>query len=246
MKRGKISFLLLVMSLFAMIHPCDAAFGLTCPEPSSIKDFVLCQNKLVAARSQKLSDYLSVYASTARGACTTSGASAQPAAPDEGDLRCFFVFRSGATLSFNLLEGMNHNHIEVSEPAHTEDGADRGVLLAFFHMDKSVSLAEALASSGIDLNDRGLNCTFCHQVIGRDQVKREGIGAWVLEPIKLNATVRGTIPRHGQVAPERLTQVLNELMVRHQCAQGAVAQAETCLRLRILRSVKGRVPLDNP
>lgn len=231
--------------LLSLLNPPSYA-GIKCPEPSSIKDFVLCQNKLVAARAHKLSDYLAAYASTARAACTASGSSAQPAAPDEGDLRCFFVFKSGATLSFNLLEGMNRNHIEVSESTLTDDGAERGVLLAFFLMDKPISLAQALASSETDLNDRGLKCTFCHQVLGTDQVKRDGIGAWVLEPIKLNSTVRKTIPRNGQVAPERLDRVLSELAVRHQCAQGAMTHAETCLRIRLLRGVKVRLPLDNP
>ena len=229
-----------------VLRSAPAYASITCPEPSSVKDFVLCQNKLVASRASRLSDYIGAYAYAARSACTMSGASAQPAAPDEGDLRCFFVFKSGATVSFNLLEGMNRNHIEVSEPTPTDDGADRGVLLAFFLMTKSISLADALASSETDLNDRGLKCTFCHQVLGNDQVKRDGIGAWVLSPIKLNSTVRGTIPRNGQIAPQELDRILSALETRHQCTQTTMKNAETCLRLRIIRSVKVRMPLDNP
>lgn len=228
-----------------------AASNVKCSEPSTIKDFVACQNKLIQARASTVSDYLAAYSGArSRLACTRSQASAQPAAPDQGDLRCFLVFRSGATVSFNLVSGTNENQIEVSEATKADDGDD-GVLLAFFTMTKPIAFKDALASSSSSLNELGLKCSSCHQVIGRDQIKRDGFGAWVLEPIKINSTVRRTIPRNGQVPPETLDRVLSDLATRHGCAavfrkRIFTAADETCLRLKISHDVSGRFPLDNP
>lgn len=239
-------FAILFIGIFLSLGQSTYAAVETCPDPASIKDFITCQNRLLETNSApRLSDYIAAYADAGRLACTRSGASAQPAFPDQGDLRCFLVFKSRATVSFNIVEGTNRNHIEVSEPAMS-DADDDGVLLAFFLLNKPIGLAEALGSSSVELNDRGLKCSFCHQVLGNDQIMRDGIKAWVLTPIKLNSTVRETIPRNGQIAPELLDKVLKDLYVGHACEAKTTMPSETCMRLSVMRRVKEKAPLDNP
>ncbi len=230
------------LGVFAQTNP------LKCPLPIGIKELVACQNKVIESKPTKsaaVSDYMNALIDHAGIACTRSGASAQPAYPAEGDLRCFLVFKTGATLSVNIVEGINDNHIEVSERVPSTPTEYEGVLLAHFYMTKPISFAQALQSPSLSLNDRGLKCAFCHDTVGNYPITREGVEAWVLVPIKLNSTVRRTIPRNGQVPPEELAQVLTELWGEHGCAQ-KTKLSETCRRLEILRSNSHLVPLDNP
>lgn len=217
-----------------------------CPEPKGIQDLVACQNKIILNQGSTatIADYIEALIATARVACTRSGASAQPAYPAEGDLRCFLVFQNGSTVSVNLVEGLNNNHIEISERVPSSDPDEEGVLLAHFYMTKAITYAQALQSPSINLNDRGLKCGFCHDTIVNEPIVRDGIEAWVLTPIKLNSTVRRTIPKNGQVPPEQLDQVLGELWKEHACLQ--TKMSETCRRLFFFKSNPNKVPLDNP
>jgi hypothetical protein len=242
----------LLMSASIFIGLATTTFGQTravkCPLPLGIKELVACQNKVIESKAGKaatVSDYMSSLIDHAGTACTRSGASAQPAYPAEGDLRCFLVFKTGATLSVNIVEGINDNHIEISERVPSTATEYEGVLLAHFYMTKPITFAQALQSPSINLNDRGLKCGFCHDTVGNYPIEREGTEAWVLVPIKLNSTVRRTIPRNGQIPPEQLGQVLTELWGEHACAQKRKL-SETCRRLEILRSNSNRLPLDNP
>lgn len=225
--------------------------GAGCPPPSTIKDVVDCRNSLTAGGPVSLGAMIEQYAPHAEVACTTSRASAQPAAPDEGDLRCFQVFPGGLITSFNLLTGLNGDRIELSQPA-LADNRDE-VFLANVPTTSSTNLEQALADVNRPLDsDHAMTCGMCHRSAGSGTIS--GFDAWVFRGIRLNSTLHGTVPRNGQVAPENLDAKLKELLAFHKCAAPAPAKivappglaGETCRRISAVLASRGRYPLDNP
>lgn len=214
----------------------------SCPPPESIKNIVECRNSLAAGGPVAVSDVLSRYAPDASVACTSSRASAQPASPEEGDLRCFQVFTGGLTVSFNLVEGLNGDRLEISQPADSGD-RDR-VFLANVSTLNQTDLTRALAQANEPVEPgSAMTCGMCHQTIGQGRV--DGIDAWIFAGIRLNSTLRGTIPRNGQVPPDTLMSRLRELQLRHGC-QGDADESETCRRMAAVISSPRLFPLDSP
>lgn len=212
-------------------------YALECPAPRSIQEIVLCQNKLLSiSQPAAISAFLSVYADKATLACTKSGASAQPAHPNEGDLRCFFVFESGVTLATNILEGLNNDHLEMSEIYR-----GGGVFLGHMDLATPANTQDVMSSSVEQIEGTRMTCATCHDRQTTDSVSSNGFEAWPLAPIKINRTLSGTIPRNGQVKPEELDQVLKGLQVRHQCEK---VPSETCRRIEMLLKAPRRLPLD--
>ncbi|MEY4631985.1 MAG: hypothetical protein RIQ81_2105 [Pseudomonadota bacterium] len=225
--------------------------GATCPPPQTIKDVVDCRNALAGGGPVSLAAILEEYAPHAEVACTTSRGSAQPAAPEEGDFRCFQVFPGGLISSFNLVAGLNGDRIEIGQPAVA--GNRDEVFLANVPTRTATNLEQALADATrpIEPGDR-MTCGMCHRSAGTGSIS--GVDAWVFSGIRLNSSVRGTVPRNGQVAPELLDGKLNELLVFHKCTARSALRSlrwkadagETCRRIAAVISSPGRFPLDNP
>jgi hypothetical protein len=223
-----------------------------CIDPAGIPDVVGCRNAAGIGGAGihgpgVVSFVASQYAPVASAACTRSQSSGQPARPDMGDLRCFQIFQSGVIISFNLVEGLNGDRIEVSQPPNRGDR--ERVILANIptHNDEPVTVADALADAfrPVEPGDH-MTCGMCHRTVNHPQVKIDGIDAWVLTGIRLNSTVRGTIRPNGQIDPAQLDAVLDDLASRHSCIEAADAGSETCKRIRAVRSSRGRFPMDNP
>ena len=243
---------------FKLLFYAGLAAG-ACSEPNEIKDIVDCQNTALAtvqSSAAAVSFVAENLAPFARAACTISQSSGQPASPDEGDLRCFQVFDSGVITSFNLVEGINGDRIEVSQPLAPGD-RDR-VILADISTDLPATLGGALAGAFKPIDSGSpMTCGTCHRTVGHEPVEIDGNSTWVLAGIRLNSTVRGTLPKNGQVPPEKLDGVLGELAVRHGCVAQAVGVAitglasmtelsETCRRIAAVVASKGRFQMDNP
>ena len=217
-----------------------------CVDPSGISDIVECRNAagpngfLGSSAVSFVAENLAPMASVA---CTVSQGSGQPAHPDEGDLRCFQVFESGVIASFNLLEGLNGDRIEVSQPLARGDR--ERVILANIPTNGPATLAGAIggAFSPIEPGSR-MTCGTCHRTVDHPAVEIDGISTWVRAGIRLNSTVRGTVAKNGQIAPGRLTEVLNGLFIQHGC--GTSPDRETCRRITAVSSSPRRFPLDNP
>ena len=232
----KLIFLLLVLP--AMAQAAD------CPEPKSVADFVDCQNHVLASgRAMPVSAYIAALVSYGSLACTKSRASAQPAAPDRGDLRCFLRFPSNTTVSVNLLEGLNHDDIEVSEVYAV--GNDSGAIMGRFNMLGPVRLGDVVRTVNEPLFGSRMTCMTCHPSVTDAQVDLgHGLKAWLVTPIHFNETVRGTVPMVGQVSPEDLDAQLHDLMTQNHCTVGSFS--ETCERIRLLLTAPDRYKLDNP
>lgn len=223
-----------------------------CIDPAGIKDVVDCRNAAGANGrglhgSAVVSFVAGHYAPFASAACTRSQASGQPASPDLGDLRCFQVFDSGVILSFNLVEGLNEDRLEVSQPLARGDR--ERVILANIptHNDADANLSDALADAFRPVEPDGhMTCGMCHRTVNHPQVKIDGIDTWVLTGVRLNSTVRGTLPKNGQVDPAQLDAVLDDLAKRHSCHEAGEVDSETCRRIRAVRSSRDRFPLDSP
>lgn len=224
-----------------------AILGLgACIDPAGIKDVVDCRNAAGLIGPASVSAVLEAYAPFASVACTRSQSSGQPASPDIGDLRCFQIFQSGVIVSFNVVEGLNEDRIEVSQPA--APGDRERIILANVPSKNSedVLLSDALADAFRPVEPGGrMTCTTCHRTVNHPRVKVGGIDTWVLQGIRLNSSVRGTVAKNGQIDPARLDDVLDGLTRQHHCRDGAAAQ-ETCKRVRAVRASRDRFPVDNP
>jgi hypothetical protein len=222
-----------------------------CPTPASIREVVDCRNTLTGGAPVAISSVLAEFAPEASVACTTSRASAQPAAPELGDLRCFQVLPNGLTLSFNLLEGLNGDRIEVSQPSIAWNRDE--VFLANVSTQKASDLGRALADA-VGPFEPGSNrtCGMCHKTVGLGQV--DGVEARIFAGIRLNSTIRGTVPRNGQIAPEELRERLKELLSRHGCPppegyfveRRSLEGSETCRRISVVSNSAQLFPLDSP
>lgn len=216
-----------------------------CPEPHTIRDLVGCQNIAVQEASPEhpatMSRYIRSLSAFASLACTQSGASAQPAYPMDGDLRCFFVF-ANTTASFNIVEGINDNDIEVSQTFHAEGAS--GVLLGRFNLERAVTPQVVLTSGIENIPGTHMSCLSCHRAVSSDMVQVDGISTLVLKPIRINSTLGGTVPTNGQIPPEDLDRVLKDLSSRHKCPSTPVS--ETCLRIDALKAAPKGLPMDNP
>lgn len=220
-----------------------------CHDPAGIVDILDCRNaadgdgsmglkgpSVVSFVVEKLAPYASV-------ACTVSQSSGQPAFPGEGDLRCFQVFESGLILSFNLVAGLNGDRLEVSQPL--VPGDRERVILANIASENPVTLAEALGGAFLPVEPgSSMSCGLCHRTVDHPQVEIGGVSTWVLAGIRLNSTVRGSLPKNGQVLPERLDEVLGDLAHRHGCKAGTLT--ETCRRISSVATSQRRFPMDNP
>ena len=221
-----------------------------CVDPAGIKDVVDCRNAAGLIGPSAVSVVLDAYAPFASAACTPSQSSGQPAFPDLGDLRCFQIFQSGVIISFNLVEGLNEDRIEVSQPL-TPGDRDRVILANVPVTNKAdVLLSDALADAFRPVEPGGhMTCGMCHRTVNHPQVKIDGIDTWVLKGIRLNSTVRGALPRRGQIGPADLNTVLDDLARRHDCHGGnaaAMEPCETCRRIHAVRQSRDRFPVDNP
>jgi hypothetical protein len=159
----------------------------------------------------------------------------------DGDLRCFFLF-ANTTASFNIVEGINDNDIEVSQTFHAEGAS--GVLLGRFNLESAVTPQVVLTSGIENIPGTHMSCLSCHRPVSSDMVQVDGISTLVLKPIRINSTLGGTLPTNGQVPPEDLDTVLKDLSSRHKCA--STPGSETCLRIDALKAAPKRLPMDNP
>lgn len=219
-----------------------------CNPPKNIADIVECQNQVIDELSPKISSLLRALSHSGSLGCTKSQASAQPAYPSRGDLRCFMVFGSGVTLSTNLVDGLNENHLEVSE--NYQDATRSGVILGHFSMDERANLKAVLESSTKPLFGSRMSCASCHRPVGVTNVPAcdgQGSGT-LLTPIMINRTVTGTIANaaRGQISPDKLDEELDRLSQTHRCGSVGlnVSIQETCLRISILKTMPGRLPLQ--
>ncbi len=240
-------------ALVPSIEPAHARFFTgVCEDPAGIIDIVNCRNAADGADASKSRDIkgqavvsfvVEKLAPFASVACTVSQSSGQPAFPDEGDLRCFQVFESGLILSFNLVAGLNGDRLEVSQPL--VPGDRERVILGNIASDHPVTLAEALGGAFIPVEPGSrMTCGLCHRTVDHPQVEIDGVSTWVLSGIRLNSTVRGSLPKNGQVLPERLDEVLRNLAHRHGCKADSVM--ETCRRIASVTASQRKFSMDNP
>lgn len=228
----------------------------TCRDPQSIPDVVACRNETVnigTPEEHRISAVLVAMAPKASIACTISRASAQPASPELGDLRCFQVFESGLIVSFNLVEGQNGDRLEVSQPV---EGGNRDiVVLGNIRMraansddieEDVLTLNEVLADAFRPIEPRSrVTCAFCHRPANHPVVNINGISTKPLAGIRLNETVRGTVPKNGQIKPEELLDRLTKLRSFHSCDAGHL-KSETCRRIAALESSERYFKMDGP
>jgi hypothetical protein len=240
--KNPMKFKILVTAILGFFHFLYAGRTLACPNPQSLFDVVVCQNTVMSTdiAPESLSIFLSEYLEYPEIACTTSGASAQPAYPAEGDLRCFLIFSSKITISFNLVENLNANSLELSQLFL--GGNNAGVVLGRFDLSRTFNLQEVLDSATAPIGNSRLTCASCHDRLDGPAVTIHGVSAPLLTPISINRTVMGGIPKHGQVPPEKLKQELARLGDSHGCTNRPLK--ETCRRIKFAASVQRRAPLE--
>lgn len=220
-----------------------------CRDPEFASDVLACRNEVVlrgVPTENRISAVLNAMAPDASIACTTSQASAQPAAPELGDLRCFQVFDSGLIVSFNLLAGLNGDRLEVSQPV--VPGQREAVILGNIRASGDVSTLDEVLADAFRPVDRGsrVTCAFCHRPVDHPPVVVDGVTTSVVAGIRLNETVRGTVPKNGQVPPRELSKRLQYLSDFHDCSASGSPNPETCRRISVLQKSDRMFKLDGP
>lgn len=221
-----------------------------CRNITKIHDLVECHRILFNRNSAvfPMSELLKELADDAELACTKSQASVQPARPATGDLRCMFRVSLGAdgledvettqsdwmALTFNVVEGSNDDHLELSRSLTRESNwDDEAVVLAHFDLKSQITMNGLFESAFKPIRPR-VTCASCHVPVGRESVSLEGYQVWPLKHIPFDRTVRGQIPKNGPLTPNELKTWLLDRWNIENCEK---IENETCRRLEVLRSV---------